>query len=77
MQKELMSFNIFPWIGQLLSIPSLHVTILFVASLFVSFFFLFFSPVYAQQFKKKKKLDTSSYFHCSVSKKACGVLCGV
>lgn len=55
MQKELMSFNIFPWIGQLLSIPSLHVTILFVASLFVSFFFLFFSPVYAQQFKKKKK----------------------
>lgn len=76
MQKELMSFNIFPWIGQLLSIPFLHVTILFVASLLVS---SFFSPVYAQQFKKKKKkkLDTSSYFHCSVSKKACGVLCGL
>lgn len=50
MQKELMSFNIFPWIGQLLSIPFLHVTILFVASLLVSS--SFFPPVYAQQLKK-------------------------
>lgn len=62
-----MSFNIFPWIGQLLSIPSLHVTILFVV------FFFFFPQCMLNNLKK----TTSSYFHCSVSKKECGVLCGV
>lgn len=53
MQKELMSFNIFPWIGQLLSIPFLHVTILFVASLLVSSFF--FLQCMLNNLKKKKK----------------------